>query len=514
MQLKLKILDIQENQDIVILNSNDAVKERIDPGEKVVIKKSDYFFSSSAVLTNELVEVGYIGLSSEKAKRLISKNNDLIEVYPDGNIELSHISKKKLEGKILTKDEIVKLVGGIISGNIDSVLISSFLTATQILGTSTKEIEHLTRAMAETGTMVKFDKGPVMDVHSIGGVPGNKTALLTVPIVASSGLTIPKTSSRAITSPAGTADVVEVISPVDFAPDKLKEIVNSTGGCLAWSGVLNLTPADDKIVEVERKLLIDPEPIILASVLSKKYAMGADFLLIDIPMGDGAKVTTWESARKLASNFTELGSALGMHVEVAITYGGQPIGKAVGPALEAREALLALEGKLTGSLTEKAIGLSGILLELGKKAEVGKGKDLAREILESGKALEKFKEIIKAQGGDPNIKPEDIPLGKYKEKISSEDSGYITKVDNSLIVKVAKILGAPFDKGSGLILNYKVGDRVEKDDVIVELYAESEERLLLAKKFLDYNKIFQTEGMILKRFPGLKVIWWSQTIII
>jgi len=228
--------------------------------------------------------------------------------------------------------------------------------------------------------------------------------------------------------------------------------------------------------------------------------------LIDIPMGDGAKVTTWESARKLASNFTELGSALGMHVEVAITYGGQPIGNAVGPALEMREALLALQGKQSGSLTEKAIGLAGILLELGKKAEVGKGKELAREILESGKALEKFKEIIKAQGGNPNIKPEDIPLGKYKANILSEDSGYITKVDNSLIVKTAKILGTPFDKGAGLILNYKVGDRVEKDNVIVELYAESEERLISAKKFLDYNKVFQTEGMILKRFPGLKVI--------
>ena len=506
MQLKVKILDILENQDIIFLNSNDAIKERIDPGEKVVIRKSDYFFSSSAVLTKNLVKEGFVGLSLEKAKRLKYKENEIIDVSPDGNIELSHISKKKLDGKILTKDEIVKLVGGIISGNIDSVLISSFITSTQILGTSTKEIEHLTRAMAETGTMIKFDKGPIMDVHSIGGVPGNKTALLTIPIVASAGLTIPKTSSRAITSPAGTADVVEVLSPVDFTPDKLKEIVNATGGCLAWSGVLNLTPADDKIVEVERKLLIDPEPIILASVLSKKYAMGADFLLIDLPMGDGTKITTWESARKLASNFTELGSALGMHVEVAITYGGQPIGNAVGPALEAREALLALGGKQSGSLTEKAIGLAGILLELGKKVEVGKGKDLARDILESGKAFEKFKEIIKAQGGNPNLKSEDIPLGQYKENILSDDSGYITKVDNSLIVKVAKILGAPFDKGSGLILNYKVGDRVEKDDVIVELYAESKERLLLAKNFLDYNKIFQTEGMILKRFPDLKVI--------
>ncbi len=506
MQLKVKPLDIQENQDIVFINFNDAMKERIDPGEKVVIKKTDYLFSSSAVLTNNFVEEGFIGLSIEKTKHLQSKENEIVDVSPDSNIEIAHISKKKLEGKILTKEEIVKFVDGIITGNIDSILISSFLTSTQILGTSTKEIEHLTRAMAETGTMIKFDKKPIMDVHSIGGVPGNKTAVLTIPIVASAGLTIPKTSSRAITSPAGTADVVEVISPVDFTPDRLKDIVNSTGGCLAWSGVLNLSPADDKIIEVERKLLIDPEPIILASVLSKKYAMGADFLLIDIPMGDGAKVTTWESARKLASNFTELGSALGMHVEVAITYGGQPIGNAVGPALEMREALLALQGKQSGSLTEKAIGLAGILLELGKKAEVGKGKELAREILESGKALEKFKEIIKAQGGNPNIKPEDIPLGKYKANILSEDSGYITKVDNSLIVKTAKILGTPFDKGAGLILNYKVGDRVEKDNVIVELYAESEERLISAKKFLDYNKVFQTEGMILKRFPGLKVI--------
>lgn len=232
--------------------------------------------------------------------------------------------------------------------------------------------------MAETGTMMKFEKGPIMDVHSIGGVPGNKTALLTIPIVASAGLYIPKTSSRAITSPAGTADVVEVISPVDFSPEKLKEIVNTTGGCLAWSGVLNLSPADEKIVEVERRLHLYSEPIILASVLSKKYAMGAEFVLIDIPMGEGTKINTWESARKLASNFTELGSSLGMHVEVAVTYGGQPIGNAVGPALEVREALMALEKKQSGSLTEKAIGLAGILLELGRKSGSRQRKDYGK----------------------------------------------------------------------------------------------------------------------------------------
>ena len=506
MELKIKYLDIQETQDIVFLNENDAIKERIDPGEKIIIRKSDSSYSSSAVLTKDIVKEGFIGVSLKKSKHYNHLENEVVEVFPDVNVELAHISKKKLDGKILTNEEITKFVGGIINGNIDSVIISSFLTTTQILGTSTKEVEYLTRAMAETGTMIRFEKSPIMDVHSIGGVPGNKTALLTVPIVASTGLYIPKTSSRAITSPAGTADVVEVISPVDFSPDKLKEIVKTTGGCLAWSGVLNLTPADEKIVEVERRLHIDPEPIILASVLSKKYAMGAEFLLIDMPMGEGTKINTWENARKLASNFTELGSSLGMHVEVAVTYGGQPIGNAVGPALEAREALMALEGKQSGSLTEKAIGLAAILLELGKKAEVGKGKTMARDILESGKALEKFREIIAAQGGSSDIEPDEIPIGQFKETILSEDSGYITKVDNGTIVKVAKILGAPFDKGSGLLLNYKVGDRVEKDDVIVELYAESKERLLSAKRFLDYNRIFHTEGMILKRFPGLKVI--------
>ncbi|HOM95356.1 MAG TPA: AMP phosphorylase [Methanofastidiosum sp.] len=506
MKLKVKYLDIEETQDIVFLNTNDAINERIDPGEQIVIKRSRSSFSFSAVLTKNLVDQGFIGIPIHKSKRYNYQENEVVEVYPDVNMDLVHISKKKIDGKILTNEEITKFVGGIINGNIDSIIISSFLTTTQILGTSIKEVEYLTKAMAETGTMMKFEKGPIMDVHSIGGVPGNKTALLTIPIVASAGLYIPKTSSRAITSPAGTADVVEVISPVDFSPEKLKEIVNTTGGCLAWSGVLNLSPADEKIVEVERRLHLDPEPIILASVLSKKYAMGAEFVLIDIPMGEGTKINTWESARKLASNFTELGSSLGMHVEVAVTYGGQPIGNAVGPALEVREALMALEKKQSGSLTEKAIGLAGILLELGRKAEVGKGKIMAREILESGKALEKFRDIIDAQGGQSDIKPDEIPIGKFSEAILSEDSGYITKVDNGTIIKVAKILGAPFDKGAGLLLNYKVGDRVEKDDVIVELYADSKERLLSAKKFLDFNKIFQTEGMILKRFPGLKVI--------
>ncbi len=412
--------------------------------------------------------------------------------------------KKKMNGQKLKKVEIESIVKDIVDRKLRDIEISSFVTALEINGLDMDEIAWFTVAMAETGDMLDIDRKPIMDVHSIGGVPGNKTNVLVVPIVAAAGLTIPKTSSRAITSAAGTADVVEVLAPVTFSLDEIKRIVEKIGACLVWGGALNLAPADDLTIKAERALSIDPRGLMLASIMSKKYAMGSQYVLIDIPTGEGVKVETIEEARSLAKDFIELGKRLGQYVEAAITYGGQPIGHTVGPALEAKEALETLmTGKGPGSLVEKATGLAGILLEMGGVAPAGMGKKMAKEILESGKAYEKLKEIIAEQGGDPNIKPEDIPIGDKTYTFVAQTSGYVTKIDNKAITTIARAAGAPEDKGAGILFHVKVGEKVKEGDPLFTIHAESEVRLDQAIIQARRMEPIRIEGMVLQRIGNI-----------
>jgi AMP phosphorylase len=331
-------------------------------------------------------------------------------------------------------------------------------------------------------------------------VPGNKVTLIVVPIVAAAGLLIPKTSSRAISSAAGTSDIVEVFAKVDFSAKELKSIAESIGGIMAWGGGLNLAPADDVIIRVEHPLGIDPHAQLLASVMSKKKAVGADFLLVDIPMGEGTKVPTMELAKAFAKDFVDLGDKLGIKVECAITYGGQPVGRAIGPALEAREAIGVLEGaESPHSVVEKALMLAGIILEMGG---IPRGFDRAKEILDSGAALAKFREIVAAQGGNPNIKSSDIQPGKYNISILAKKSGYIGSIRNKDLVRIARAAGAPKDNGAGVVIIKKVGATVEVSDPLFIIYADNENKLNdaigVARKF----EPITVSGMVLVRTPG------------
>jgi AMP phosphorylase len=335
----------------------------------------------------------------------------------------------------------------------------------------------------------------------LGGVPGNKITLLIVPIVAAAGLTIPKTSSRAITSACGTADIMETLAPVTFNADEIVEIVNKTNGIIAWGGGVNLAPADDIFIRVEYPLAIDPHYLALCSVMAKKYAVGADFVVIDLPMGPETKMPTMEDAKRYARDFLALGEKLGIEVECAVTFGGKPIGRAVGPTLEAKEALKALEGEGPSSLIEKSTEIAGILLEAGGIATRGNGKAVAMEYLKSGKALKKMKEIIEAQGGDPEVTSDKMSVGQYKETIYSPASGYVTHISNRAIVQVARAAGAPKDKGAGIYLYITKGTKVERGDPLFDIYAESEWELDQAAKLAKQLMPVQLEGMVLKRIP-------------
>ena len=502
-KLKVKRLDINYGgQRVIALNDIDAEVLGLHPYDRVKIISGDKHTIAITALTKTFVERGYVGIFKETADALNVKNDDIVEIIPSEiPISLEYI-RKRLFGKDLKKDEIYIVVKDIVDGSLSDVEIAAFLVSQIFRKMDIEEISFLTRAMFETGDKIVFDK-PVYDIHSIGGVPGNsKVALLEVPIVAVSGLLIPKTSSRAITSPAGTADTMEVLANVSLEPKEIKKKALKVGGLLLWAGKLKLAPADDVFIRVERPLRIDPKSQTVASILSKKLAMSVKHLVIDIPVGKGTKMTTMEDATHMARLFTDVGEKININVKCAITYGGQPIGYYIGPALEAREAIIALQKKEGAmSLIEKATSLAGLVFEMAGLVTKGSGQDLAKQIFYSGKAWEKMKEIIEAQGGNPNIKPEDIPIGDKSAKVTAPMDGYITDVDNTAITLIAKTAGAPKDKGAGIVLHVKAGSKVKRGDILFEIYAENENKLSTAYNLISELHPIKLEGMLLRTFP-------------
>lgn len=408
---------------------------------------------------------------------------------------------KKLSGNKLTYDEIRSIISDVVSGMLSEAEIAAFVAAQSVVGMDVSEIVSLTKAMVETGEVLDFGEA-AYDIHSIGGVPGNsKVSIVAVPIVAAAGLFIPKTSSRAITSPSGTADTMEVIAPVTFTAGEVLELARRIRGFIIWGGSLSLAPADDILIRVEHKLRLDPASQMIASILSKKLSMSVRNLVLDIPVGQGVKVESIVEGRKLASLFTHVAHELGVNARCAITYGDQPVGYTIGPALEAREALETLLGGGPMSVREKAASLAGLVLEIAGVSSKGDGRSAAMKLLDAGKALETFRKIVEAMGGNPDIKPEDIPVGKYKAEIRAVADGYITGVHNKPLTQIAMAAGAPKDKGAGIRLYVKRGHKVKAGQPLMEIYSNSESRLTDALKVVNKTNPIAVEGMVLEIHP-------------
>lgn len=499
MKFKAKTFDVAEGRLEVILNDEDVKDLGLHPNDRVNLFAKRKATVAIVNTTKTFVGRGEIGVNREVKKACELKDGDAISLTPAERPKSIEYIRKKMMGVALGESDYDAIIKDVIANNLSEVELTAFVSALYINKMSMDETVFLTKKMAENGEMLKLKKKPIFDKHSIGGVPGNKISLLVVPIVAAAGLTIPKTSSRAITSACGTADIMEVLAPVTFNASEIERIVNKANGLIAWGGGVNLAPADDIFIRVEYPLSIDP--LAVASVMAKKYAVGADFVVIDIPMGDGTKVADMEEAKRLARDFVELGERIGIYVECAITYGDKPIGRAVGPALEAKEALKALEGEGTSSLVEKSTDIAGILLEAGGVAKKGEGKQAALEILNSGKALAKMREIIAAQGGDPKVTSEDVQVGKYREKVVSAKGGYVTHILNTAIVQIARAAGAPKDRGAGILLHIGKGEKVEKGSVLFEIYADSEYKAEQSLKIATQMQPVVLEGMLLKRIP-------------
>ncbi|MFH0816532.1 MAG: AMP phosphorylase [Methanobacteriota archaeon] len=501
---KVKEINIDAGEHTVILNERDAKDLGVRSLDRVRVFTKERTVTAIVETSKEMIAEGEAGLLCATYDAVCPNGEKEVDILPADRPESVDIIKKKLEGQTLTPAEIRTLVKDMVNHNLSDIELTAYVVANQVKPMNLDEITELTKAMVETGDTIEFDKRPIFDFHSIGGAPGNKITMLVVPIVAAAGLHIPKTCSRAISSAGGTADIFEVLCNVNQPKEKIKSITETIGGVIVWGGSVNMAPADDIIIRVEYPLSIDPYSQVIASVMAKKKAVGADYFLLDIPTGPNTKVPDMKLARSYAHDFIEVGRRLGMKVECAITYGGQPIGTHIGPAAEAKEALMVLEGKAdrnSTSVLEKACAMAGLILEMGGAAH-GNGKQMAKESVASGTSLAKLREIIAAQGGNPDVKSEDVSMGKFKLDIVSRKDGYVTAINNKYVTKIVRAAGAPKDKGAGMILEKKRGHKVEHGEVLFTVFSDNQRKLDMAKAVARRFDPMTVEGIVLEHIPG------------
>jgi AMP phosphorylase len=496
LNLKVKILDIYANYPIAILNSKTAINLGAQNLDRLAVKNKEFDSVFVMDTSKTYVNEDEIGLFKDSTNDSNLKEGDLVQVSLLNPPLATKYIMNKLKNKNLSKEEIEEIVKEINKNSLSEVELSAFVTAIYINGLNLEEIKDLCNSLVNIGDRLDFQEEIILDKHSIGGINGRVSMLLT-PIIASLGYKIPKTASRSITSAAGTADSMEVLAPVSFDVDEIKEILNKTNGVVAWEGKFDLCPVDNKLIDIEHALGINPEGIMIASILSKKKSIGSTHLVIDIPVGRDVKVKNKEDGKRLAKKFIAISSFFGIKTKVILTDGDRPCGSFFGPALEAKNVLELLEGKYQDNVLEKSCLLAGELLELLGKAKNGEGYLIAKEVVTSGKALDKFKEIIKAQGGTI-FKSQDVPKAKYITKIYSQEAGDVNNFDVSKITHLAKILGCPKNIEAGVVLLCEVGDSVQINDPIFEFHSNTEERITRAKEYFKENNPLIFENMLIE----------------
>ncbi|HZS63683.1 MAG TPA: thymidine phosphorylase family protein [Xanthobacteraceae bacterium] len=436
-------------------------------------------------VTDDLIAHDEAALSESAWRRLGLQEGDRVVVrHPPPLDSLSHV-RSRIYGHDLGEAAFSAIIEDVVNGAYSDIHLSSFLTACAARALTHKEICALAHAMVEAGERLHWPAGMVVDKHSIGGLPGNRTTPIVVSIATSFGLTMPKTSSRAITSPAGTADTMETMAPVNLDAATIRHVVEREGGCIVWGGgAVKLSPADDILIRVERALDLDSEGQMIASVLSKKIAAGSSHVVIDMPVGPTAKVRTAEFARSLTSGFGAVAEAFGLHVRIVPTDGSQPVGRGIGPALEARDVLAVLrcEPDAPQDLRQRSLQLAGSLLELAEVAPPGQGQAAAAQVLDSGRAWAKFQRICEAQGGMRMP-----PKSSQQRPLLAASSGRVSMIDNRRIARLAKLAGAPDDRAAGVDLHVAVGDAVAAGQPLCTLHAESPGELSYAFAYAEEN---------------------------
>jgi len=490
---KAKKLDIERGKNVVVMNGETARSMNLNLQDRVKVFWDGGEVVAVLELSERVINLGEVGLTRDVWECM--EVPEEVHLKPVVKPESVAYIKRRLLGAPLKGDEIRQIIFDLIENRLSDVESAYFVASAYVQRLSFGEEQALTDAMVEAGDTISFSRSPVLDKHCIGGVPGNRTTPIVVPIVAAAGYLVPKTSSRAITSPAGTADVMEVLCDVAQDADSMKSIVEKTGAAMVWGGAIDLAPADDLLLKLRYPLRLDPISFLLSSILAKKKAVGAEKVLIDIPLG--GKVKDFQEAQNLAKRFHYLGENLGMEVRALVTDGSQPIGRGIGAALEARDVIRVLQGEGPADLREKAVGLAGELLDM---AGEGDAKARARELLESGKAYAKFREIIGAQGGNPDVKPDEIRVGQHTVNFKvPEDTDYLY-YDSEAIAKLARVAGSPGIKAAGIELLFAPGSKARAGETVLRVHTPVETRLQSIRDFLEKDSPLIARSMIIEAF--------------
>jgi thymidine phosphorylase len=441
----------------------------------------------SAVLNvvddERIVQACELGLSEDAFARIAVAEGHAALVTPAEAPASIGALHRKISGERLSRDDLFALITDVAQARYSKIELAAFVVATNGYDLDRDEVVHLTEAMIAAGRRLDWQHlvrgGPVVDKHCIGGIPGNRTSMLVVPIVTAHGMLCPKTSSRAITSPAGTADTMEVLADVELPFERLAQIVRDTNGCLAWGGTADLSPADDILISVERPLAIDSPGQMVASILSKKIAAGSTHLVLDIPVGPTAKVRTMPAAQHLRKLFEYVAGHLGLHLDVVITDGTQPIGNGIGPVLEARDVMRVLcnDPLAPADLRDKSLRLAGRVIEFDPDVRGGDGWRIARDILESGRARAQMDAIIDAQG---RRSPAPTP-GDLTHDVAAAHDGRVSAIDNLRLARIARLAGAPQVSGAGVDLLRKFGDPVRAGEPLYRIHARYTADLAFAR---------------------------------
>lgn len=481
--LRLRRLGIDTYTDPVIFMNRDCPIFRSEGFEararvKVALDRRQ-IIATLHVVSETLLAVDEGGLSEFAWHALGASEGAQVRVSHPEPVESVSRLRAKVYGARLDAADMRGIIRDLAAGLYSDLQLAAFVTATAGDGLDEPETIALTQAMLDVGERIRWNFPVVADKHSVGGLPGNRTTPLVVAMVAACGVPIPKTSSRAITSPAGTADTMEVLAPVDLDVPAMRRVVEKEGGCVVWGGAVRLSPADDVLIRVERPLDFDSEGQLVASVLSKKAAAGSTHVVIDVPVGPTAKVRSAQAADSLSGRLRAAAAALGLQLRIEQTDGSQPVGRGIGPALEARDVLAVLGGNGPLDLRERSVRLAGAVLELAGAAAAGQGLAMAGRALDEGRAWRKFQAICEAQGG-----MREPPRSSISHVVEAQASATVAGFDNRRLARLAKLAGAPSDKASGLDLHVRIGDRVERGQSLFTVHAEAPGELAYALEYL------------------------------
>jgi thymidine phosphorylase len=483
--LRLRRLGIETHHEAVVYMRHDCEvcrSEGFEAAARVELRLNGRsVIATLHVVAGELLRHGEAGLSEAAWRRLGAEEGDVVAVAHPAPLESLSFVRAKAYGRTLEESHMAAIVGDVVAGRYADIHLASFITACAAARLDRSEMVALTRAMVNAGTRLSWPSAPIVDKHCVGGLPGNRTTLGVVPIVAAFGLTMPKTSSRAITSPAGTADTMEVLAPVALDVPAMRRVVEREGACIVWGGPLGLSPADDILIRVERPLELDTAGQLVASVISKKVAAGSTHVVIDVPTGETAKIRDVAAATALGEHLVAVAREMGLAIEVAVTDGTQPVGRGIGPALEARDVVAVLRGDADApaDLRDRILLLAGRVLELAPRVKPGTGGALARAILDDGRAWRKLQAICEAQGG-----MREAGRAPYTHAVAAPRAGTVTRIDNRRLARIAKLAGAPHDRTAGLELHAPLGRRVEAGEPLFTLHAESPGELAYALAFV------------------------------